>query len=117
MKGVYLVFLKLEEETEIEIGALGALKFEEGLYVYTGSGRKSLVSRVKRHFRDLENFHWHIDYLSSEAEAFDNFLLPESSKYECFMADALESLCEPVDSFGSSDCDCSSHLFRVPEDF
>lgn len=117
MEGVYTVFLRLEESKSIEIGALGEIKFLPGVYVYVGSGRTNLEKRVRRHFGEVENRHWHIDYFSAEAEAIDSFLLPEESRYECELADILSETGDAVQEFGSSDCDCSSHLFRFPLDF
>lgn len=117
MKGVYIAFFRLEDDREIEVGALGRIKFEAGTYVYTGSGRKSVEKRLNRHFSSDLNRFWHIDYFSREAEPIDYFILPETSEYECFMSGKLEEWCHPVDSFGSSDCDCDSHLFRLPESF
>ncbi|MFB6208893.1 MAG: DUF123 domain-containing protein [Candidatus Nanohaloarchaea archaeon] len=111
MKGVYILLLRLEKERKIEVGALGTIKFDSGIYVYTGSARNSLESRLERHFNTAENKFWHIDYLSEEAEVFDCFILPEKSDFECVMAGILSGFCGSVDGFGCSDCDCSSHLF------
>lgn len=117
MKGVYLVFFRLNKKRDIDIGALGAITFPSDLYVYTGSAQRSAEKRIERHFSEPENLHWHIDYFSEEAEAVDYFFLPEDSSYECLMASILEDIGEPVKNFGSSDCDCNSHLFRLPLDF
>ena len=117
MKGIYLVFFRLSESKTIKIGALGELSFDSGTYIYAGSGRNSIEKRIERHFSSPENKFWHIDYFGSEAEPIDYFILPEESEYECFMAERLDYWCEPVKAFGSSDCDCNSHLFRVPENF
>ncbi|MFT4892252.1 MAG: Uri superfamily endonuclease [Candidatus Nanohaloarchaea archaeon] len=118
MKGVYLVFFSLDSRKEIEIGSLGNISFDPGLYIYTGSGRNSVEKRVERHSSSDVNSFWHIDYFSEEAEMIDYFILPEKSSYECFMARKLEEFGEPVDGFGSSDCSCNSHFFRVdPESF
>lgn len=112
-----MVFLSLEDAESMRIGALGEIAFESGLYIYVGSARNSVEKRVGRHFSSPEKSFWHIDYFSEKAEAADYFVLPEKSSYECFMADRLGSWCEKVDGFGSSDCDCDTHLFRVPESF
>lgn len=119
MKGVYLVFFSLKQGRDIEIGALGDIEFEQGIYVYAGSGRTSVKKRIQRHFSQEVNKFWHIDYFSEVAEPVDYFILPEKSDYECFMASELEEMAEPVEDFGSSDCDCRSHLFRItsPESF
>ncbi|MFB6215831.1 MAG: DUF123 domain-containing protein, partial [Candidatus Aenigmatarchaeota archaeon] len=38
-------------------------------------------------------------------------------EYECIMSGILGEFCEPVESLGSSDCECRSHLYRLPESF
>jgi Uri superfamily endonuclease len=117
MKGVYLAFFHLPDSRSIEVGALGEIRFESGLYVYTGSAQKSAENRLERHFSGQENKFWHIDYFSETAEAIDYMVLPEKSRYECVMADILSDLGEPVEGFGCSDCGCDSHLFRIPSGF
>lgn len=117
MKGVYLAIFHLRKDEEIEIGALGKKKFSEGKYVYVGSARTNVGKRLKRHFTTVENLHWHIDYFSSEAEPLDYFILPEKSEFECKMAEILKDFCSEIGEFGSSDCKCDSHLFRIPENF
>lgn len=111
MKAVYLVFFKVNKEKTLEIGALGKTDFKPGTYIYAGSGRTNVEKRIQRHFSKNKNNHWHIDYFSENAEPFDYFILPEISSFECFMAEKLEKWCEPVESFGASDCECNSHLF------
>ncbi len=113
MKGVYCIFLRLEESADLEIGALGELNFAPGVYVYVGSAMNSVEKRLERHFSRPDNQYWHIDYFSDKAEPFDYFILPESSEYECQLADIFSVVGEPVPGFGCSDCSCESHLFKV----
>ncbi|MFB6190033.1 MAG: DUF123 domain-containing protein [Candidatus Nanohaloarchaea archaeon] len=113
VKAVYAILLKLEERREIEVGALGETSFPAGMYVYVGSAMKSVEKRVERHFSQVENLHWHIDYFSAEADAADFLVVPEESEFECVLADAVSQLGEAVPGFGSSDCDCPAHLFHV----
>lgn len=114
MKGVYIVFLRLDDERSIEVGALGEVRFDAGVYAYVGSAMTSLESRLGRHFSHTENLHWHIDYLSSEAEAIGFMaLVTEDSSWECRLAETILENAEPVKDFGCSDCSCNSHLVRV----
>lgn len=113
MKGVYLAFFRLEEDRRIKIGAVGEMEFEAGLYAYVGSAMNSAEKRIGRHFSEVENTHWHIDYFSAVAEPADYLIVPEESRFECVLADAVSEIGAAVDGFGSSDCRCSSHLFRV----
>lgn len=115
MKAVYMLMLELEEEREIEIGALGPIKFEEGRYVYIGSAQNSVEKRLQRHFSDDKKLHWHIDYFATEARPYDYFVLPETSEYEQVMASIMEKLGKPVPEFGASDSSKNSHLFRLPK--
>ena len=116
MKGVYLLFLELEESKTVEIGALGEIKFQEGTYVYVGSAMNSVEKRLERHFSQVENLHWHVDYLTEEANPFDYFILPEKSEYEEWLAEKIGEFHEPVQDFGSSDSSEESHLFRISDD-
>ncbi len=115
MKAVYLLFARAEEQKTVEVGAQGEKTFEEGIYIYVGSAMNSVESRLERQFSQDKNNHWHVDYLTSEVKAFDYFILPETSEYECVMAEILSEKYDSVDGFGSSDCNCNSHLFHVPE--
>lgn len=114
MKGVYTVYFNLSEAKTIECGALGEIDFEPGTYVYIGSAMNSLESRIHRHFHSQENMHWHIDYFSEVAEPESTFFVfTEDSSLECILADFFSEENESIDNFGSSDCDCNSHLFRL----
>jgi len=99
MKGVYLLFIEIKQQKNIDIGALGQIDFEPGTYVYVGSAMNSVEKRLERHFSETENLHWHIDYLTAEADPFDYFILPESSEYEQWLASKLGKFCEPVFDF------------------
>lgn len=100
---------------EIEVGSLGKLTFEKGLYAYVGSAQNNLEKRIARHFRREKKIFWHIDYLLSDERARIIKVLfkgaPKSE--ECRLAMALSSLYRPVEGFGSSDCKCPGHLFKL----
>ncbi|MDR1250245.1 MAG: DNA/RNA nuclease SfsA [Treponema sp.] len=120
--GNYLILLELSEKQSVEVGALGTIPFKAGWYVYAGSARKNLSQRVNRHLRrQRKQQHWHLDYLTP-------FVPPGAGKLkalpilsyrnlECDLAGELANLGgKPVPHFGSSDCNCPSHLyyFRDP---
>jgi len=113
MDAVYAVFFRLKEGKVVEVGALGEIMFESGIYVYVGSGGSNVFKRVERHFSQDKNCFWHVDYFSVEAEPLDYFILPESSSFECVLAGIAGAMGEPVEGFGSSDCGCGSHFFRL----
>ncbi len=113
MKGVYLVFFRLNEEKFVEVGALGEIKFEPGIYVYIGSAMKSLESRVQRHVSgSKENSHWHIDYFSAVAEPLGFAAFAVSSKWECIFSQVADDNWVSIDGFGASDCNCDAHIYR-----
>lgn len=114
MKGVYLAFFELKESKSVEIGALGSIEFDKGKYVYVGSAMNSLESRVWRHFKgSKENTHWHIDYFSQVANPVGFAPFAVDSKWECIFSEAVRKECTEIDGFGSSDCNCNSHLYRI----
>jgi len=107
-------------DLKIRVGSLGVVGFKKGYYVYVGSGQRYLEKRIQRHKKKIKKVKWHIDYLTTnsdvrvvEAAAYD---LPK--KYECILADMLRSMgFKPVKGFGSTDCKCVSHLYRIDVDF
>ncbi len=116
-RGAYMLLLFLKEAAVIKVGALGEMTFAPGYYLYAGSARAHLKSRVSRHLRKKrKRFHWHIDYLrayAAEAKALPIFT---GQDIECEMAASLQSIGgRPVKNFGASDCSCTSHLFQFSE--
>jgi sugar fermentation stimulation protein A len=111
--GNYLILLELPEAREIETGALGPLPFEAGWYVYSGSARKNLASRINRHLRKQgKQKHWHMDYLTPWAAAMKALPILSYRNLECDLARELGGLGgRAVPDFGSSDCRCGSHLY------
>ena len=112
--------LMVGRDLKIRVGSLGVVGFKRGYYVYVGSGQSYLEKRIQRHKKRIKKVKWHIDYLTTnsgvkvmEAAAYD---LPK--KYECILADMLRSMgFKPVKGFGSTDCKCVSHLYRIDVDF
>ncbi|MBY8981937.1 MAG: GIY-YIG nuclease family protein [Candidatus Lokiarchaeota archaeon] len=121
MKGTYLICIFVKKKINLKIGALGNLDFESGHYIYIGSamadkGPSTLINRVNRHINTPENktLHWHIDYfLDNKNIIIDRlYLIPYKKKLECIIAKELKSTSNfSIKNFGSSDCNCESHLF------
>ena len=107
-------------DLKIKVGSLGVVGFKRGYYVYVGSGQSYLEKRIQRHKKRIKKVKWHIDYLTTnsgvkvmEVAAYD---LPK--KYECILAYMLRSMgFKSVKGFGSTDCKCISHLYRIDVDF
>jgi len=120
MKGTYILFIFIPNETRIKIGSMGMLPFPKGYYLYVGSAMgsnssTSLENRVKRHASEthLKKLFWHIDYfLASDISLLIKiYLIPSLIRLECVLAGEILSVCDNyIKDFGSSDCFCSSHL-------
>ena len=125
MKGSYILVLFLSEKVGIEIGALGALSFPKGYYLYVGSamgnvGSTTLENRVKRHLTDSANkkIHWHIDYLLNDEHFLISklYIVPSLMRLECVIARDIKEVSDSfIKDFGSTDCSCKSHLFYFKE--
>ena len=111
--GIYNLIINLQSDTFIHVGKLGGFLFKKGYYVYTGSARKGLKARIERHARKEKTLHWHIDYLLNSATILDTKIHTQGSLTECgvneriFQIEGAEIL---APGFGSSDCNCVSHL-------
>ncbi|MDO8872520.1 MAG: GIY-YIG nuclease family protein [Methanoregula sp.] len=114
-KGIYCLVFKNPGCT-VRIGALGEIHFQPGWHCYIGSALGS--GGLKRLERHISLFHnrdkrpkWHVDYLLSSPL----FSLAcavygvTRERLECRLAQDLGD--GGVPGFGSSDCNCASHLF------
>ncbi len=111
MRGSYCIAAVLEEDSEIEVGKLGRFLFTKGLYVYTGSALSSLEGRLGRHLGSEKKARWHIDYLLEKAAPVGFVPIVSSKREECSINSRFLEKGEIVaKGFGSSDCDCVSHL-------
>jgi Uri superfamily endonuclease len=115
LKGVYVLIIQVDKDTGLNVGALGKLTFEKGLYAYVGSAQTNLEQRIKRHLGKEKRLFWHIDYLLNDSAArIVKVLYKQADRTEeCEIAKAIGERGEPVGGFGCSDCSCKSHLFRI----
>jgi len=104
MNGGYILVMELGKGQEIRVGSLGRGYFPRGFYVYCGSvpGRRPGKGKKTR---------WHIDYLVEKAEIQEVIICETEEKLECLLSPALSRELTYIPGFGSSDCDCRSHLF------
>jgi sugar fermentation stimulation protein A len=115
--GVYLLLLRLNTEHTLATGSLGEITYPAGWYVYAGSGKRNLSSRIQRHLRRKKTIRWHIDYLTIAASKTVPFPIYTDQDLECDLARSVEaSGGTRIHRFGSSDCSCDSHLFRFGSD-
>jgi adenylylsulfate kinase len=115
MKGIYILLISVAKNISLSVGALGNVNFQEGLYAYVGSAQNNLEKRVERHLGKVKQKFWHIDYLLSnrEAEVVGVFYKNAGRIEECGIARRLAEMAGSIRGFGSSDCTCNSHLFRI----
>ena len=112
--GVYNLIIKLSKSKEINIGRLGTFAFPKGFYVYTGSAQNGLEKRINRHLSSSKKFHWHIDYLLSYAKIVKVFRYIGDRNAECKLSRMIggyDGASVIANKFGSSDCDCVTHLY------
>ena len=111
MKGSYILLIALPEQQTITIGSLKAVHFPRGYYAYVGSAMGGLKSRLSHHLKGNKRPHWHIDYFLDKASLNGIILCQTEGKIECTIAQALSHQFDSISGFGSSDCQCKSHLF------
>jgi|TARA_B100001964_G_scaffold165519_1_gene181783 Uri superfamily endonuclease len=110
MQESYQLYLSIKKEIMIQIGKLGKFKFPKGDYVYTGSAKKNIDQRIKRHESKNKKLHWHIDFLlndkNTEIKKVVKSNIPECKLNQKTKGNIL------INKFGSSDCKnkCKSHL-------
>lgn len=120
-RGCYSLILRIWKPTTVKIGALGYVKFDEGLYVYVGSAMGSkaqnLENRVRRHLSRCKKAKWHIDFLLScgDVSVEKVIMCRTVNNMECSVVREVAKigLHNPrLKGFGSSDCrfGCFSHI-------
>ncbi len=113
--GTYALLVHVPYELALKVGQLGTVEFKRGYYVYVGSALGGLSARVRRHLRDRKKIHWHIDHLLLHTRAMDVVAARGKRRKECAVAAEIGKHLSSVSGFGSSDCDCTSHLFYCPD--
>jgi Uri superfamily endonuclease len=120
-RGSYCLCIIAEDSVTAEIGALGEITFEMGNYIYVGSALNSLKPRLERYAKintgKHKVAHWHIDYLLREQQILLDqiYTIICSKRLECKLANWISNYGKAIKSFGSSDCKCKGHLFKVDE--
>ena len=114
-KGIYVLIISVSKNINVNIGTLGKILFGKGLYAYVGSAQNNLEKRIERHLRRDKRRFWHIDYLLNNdyVKVCRIFYAKAEKAEECRIAVKLGRIGVPIKDFGSSDCNCASHLFRL----
>ena len=113
--GVYILIVFLAGGQTIRVGKKRVIHFASGHYFYVGSALRGLEARVRRHLAKEKRRHWHIDYLLDVGKVIGVLAIPTTRKIECHVAKSISVGLESIAGFGSSDCNCRSHLFYYPE--
>jgi Uri superfamily endonuclease len=113
--GTYALLLSATDAV-IPVGRLGDLRLQPGFYVYVGSalGPGGVRSRLAHHMHHAERPHLHIDHLRRHTTLEEIWFCYDRKSQEhewasCFAG--MRGALVPLVGFGSSDCDCGSHLF------
>jgi Uri superfamily endonuclease len=115
LPGTYALIFLSSSKSHHKIGKLGILKLKPGFFIYVGSafGPGGLKARIAHHCRRAVRPHWHIDYLSPLLELNEIWYTCDPVQREHQWANILFNISRasiPLAEFGSSDCQCPSHL-------
>ena len=113
--GTYLLLLECRKPSRLSIGKLGEMTVEQGSYAYIGSawGPGGIRARIRHHRKIAGRPHWHIDYLRTVAEVTGAYCVFGARCEHAWVQRLMHSdaATMPLKGFGSSDCDCATHLF------
>lgn len=113
----YQLYIQLHKAARIKIGKLGVFRFPAGCYIYTGSAKRNMHARIRRHLTKSKKLKWHIDYLLSNpsAKVMQVKLFDEE---ECGLNQRTSGQLL-IPGFGASDCKhhCGSHLKYIGLNF
>jgi len=108
----------VSKNIEIRVGRLGEVFFKKGDYIYIGSAKGCLETRLQRHSRKEKRIFWHIDYLLKDERTQISQIWTIDKKMECQTAEVVcqDPTTEIIKKgFGSSDCNCLTHLFYIKD--
>jgi Uri superfamily endonuclease len=116
----YILLIYLHKPHRLLIGKIGWIHLKEGYYIYVGSAKKWMKSRLVRHFLRNKKRYWHIDYILSDPcpSTIVNVWI-HREPCECAISqklyqDKIGTLVKK--GLGSSDCHCITHFFKVKDD-
>lgn len=114
--GTYALLLHCHQAASVRVGRLGSIRSENGFYAYVGSafGPGGLAARIRHHLGISTRPHWHIDYLRAECDLVEVWFATAPDRHEHAWARTMSRMPGvkmPLAGFGSSDCECATHLF------
>lgn len=113
-KGIYCLILFLPYSKKIKAGHLKEQIFPKGYYCYIGSALNNLDKRIARHKSKEKKLYWHIDYFLNHSKIIGVKRIHTKKKKECELSKKVSKTGGKViaTDFGSSDCNCLSHLYH-----
>ena len=113
IKGSYLLIIYLEKDSTI-LTRRKQFDLKKGFYVYVGSAKNGLFSRLNRHFSKNKKLFWHVDFLLAEAKIKKAICFVKKEENE--LAKFFLKRAKPIFGFGCSDSIADkSHLFFLGE--
>lgn len=112
----YALIIRTSSDFETRVGKIGKVFFKRGDYLYIGSAKGCLNTRLQRHLSRKKRNFWHIDYLLENQKAIILKIWSIGQDIECSTAELLgqDTNAKVIkNGFGSSDCQCLSHLFYI----
>jgi len=110
----YILWITLDKDIQTKIGRLGRINFKKGVYLYVGSAKENFQARIERHLVKKKRIFWHIDYLLFLNCTKIKQIWTTNKDKECKIAQFLyKKGYSFLNRFGSSDCNCRSHLFFI----
>jgi len=112
LASTYLLIFSLGEGLQVVTRGKKVFKLDPGSYVYVGSARGRIKSRIIRHFSPHKTPFWNIDYLTIKiSPAISLALSPEYT--EGYTATLLSRVFHGVKGFGAADDPLNNtHLFH-----
>ena len=106
----YQLHIEIDHAVLVNVGRLGTFLFSAGQYVYTGSAKKNIDARVRRHLTGGKAKRWHVDHLLAAPHVRITGVTL-SGLEECRLNRGTRGAVL-FPGFGSSDCraGCRSHL-------
>lgn len=116
-RGTYVLLLRCSSSRTVRVGRLGSVRLRPGYYLYVGSafGPGGLRARIDHHRHGPVRLHWHIDHLRRYTHL-------DCAWYRCgercehdwaARIGNLPGAATVILGFGSSDCQCDTHLFWI----
>jgi Uri superfamily endonuclease len=117
LPGTHLLLLACDRQTELSIGRLGKMNTRHGYYLYVGSafGPGGVQARIRHHERITARPRWHLDYLRTVTGFVDAWCVYQRRCEHQWAQKLLQDkrTAMPLKNFGSSDCNCVTHLFYL----